>query len=154
MIPTALDFGVDDLNDLDARHAWDEFGGLSIDDAFTKFISHPLCYQEDFMFMGGAAFAYYFPVIDRYLREFRASDEPNDDDDSYAAVIAGGFCSQLLQRDLKPLSPILEQICELVAFVRNHTDYLASCPRERLNIASTWQVLEAQITQLRNEKTW
>ena len=30
---------------------------------------HPEIYQEDFMFMGGKAFAYYYSVIDSYLRE-------------------------------------------------------------------------------------
>lgn len=27
-----------------------------------------MCYQEDFMFMGGKAFAFYFPVVEKYLR--------------------------------------------------------------------------------------
>lgn len=46
---------------------------MSVDEAYKKFIGHPLSYQEDFTLMGGQAFAFYFPVIDQYLRELRAA---------------------------------------------------------------------------------
>ncbi len=55
--------------DLDAQCAWRNFGGLTIEEAKVKFCEHPEIHQEDFMFMGGKAFAYYYPVIDSYLRE-------------------------------------------------------------------------------------
>ena len=53
--------------DLDAQVAWENFGGLSLSEAFQKFQENPEIHQEDFMFMGGKAFAYYFPVLERYL---------------------------------------------------------------------------------------
>ncbi|MEM7232007.1 MAG: hypothetical protein AAF517_07535, partial [Planctomycetota bacterium] len=66
-LPTQADFDPWD-GDLDAGHAWKEFGGLSVDEALAKFLENPGYHQESFMFMGGVAFAFYFPVVDRYLR--------------------------------------------------------------------------------------
>ena len=57
---------------LDAQCAWRNFGGLDLDSAYRKFCENPSYYQEDFMFMGPAAFTFYFPVVDRYLREIRS----------------------------------------------------------------------------------
>lgn len=54
--------------DLDAQCAWKHFGGRTLDHAYGVFSSNPLRHQEDFMWMGGVAFEYYFPVVDRYLR--------------------------------------------------------------------------------------
>ena len=65
--------------DLDARWAWDQFGGLSIDQAYGKFIKNPEIHQEDFMFMGPKAFLYYFPVIERYITNVQL-DDPDDDE--------------------------------------------------------------------------
>lgn len=63
---------------LDAQCAWKNFGGLSVDDAYTKFCENPSCYQEDFMFMGWKAFVYYLPVIERFLKETEPEDEYDD----------------------------------------------------------------------------
>jgi len=63
---------------LDAQCAWKDLGGLSVDDAYTKFCDNPNCYQEDFMFMGWKAFIYYLPVIERFLKEVEPEDEYDD----------------------------------------------------------------------------
>ena len=55
--------------DLDAQYAWKNFGELTLKQAYDLFLTNPIHYQEDFMFMGGTAFDYYFPVIDRYIRQ-------------------------------------------------------------------------------------
>ena len=82
-IPTERDF-LEDHGCLDARCAWENFGGLSLDEAFKKFCENPLSYGEDFMFMGEFAFAYYFPVLDRYVREaIRDFDEERLEDLMY-----------------------------------------------------------------------
>ena len=54
---------------LDAQWAWMNFGGLTLDEAHAKFKEWPESYQEDFMFMGGKAFAFYYPVIEQFLRQ-------------------------------------------------------------------------------------
>ncbi len=68
LLPTVTDFDPY-RGDLDAKCAWKNFGGLSLDQATEKFEESPETYQEDFMFMGAKAFAFYYPVIDRFLRK-------------------------------------------------------------------------------------
>ncbi|MBL8820867.1 MAG: hypothetical protein JNL96_20010 [Planctomycetaceae bacterium] len=68
-LPTEADFDPYG-GDLDAQCAWRNFGGLTLDEATNKFRERPEIYQEDFMFMGGKAFAFYFPVVEAYLRNF------------------------------------------------------------------------------------
>ena len=36
---------------LDELRAWENFGGLSLDEAYDKLCENPLYYQEDFMWM-------------------------------------------------------------------------------------------------------
>jgi len=93
-LPTKSDFDPSD-GDLDAQWAWDQFGGLDIDEAYKKFCGRPEIHQEDFMFMGPEAFIYYFPVIERYLKEVVIDD---DYDDDYEVWIIG--CALLSQLKL------------------------------------------------------
>jgi hypothetical protein len=65
LLPTERDFDPWHGN-LDAQCAWRHFGGLTLDQAHARFRENPLGYQEDFMFMGPVAFAFYFPVIEDY----------------------------------------------------------------------------------------
>ncbi len=57
---------------LDELRAWENFGGLSLDEAHDKLCENPLYYQEDFMWMGIQAFAFYFPAVDRFVRDWLA----------------------------------------------------------------------------------
>lgn len=80
-LPTEKDFDPFEGN-LDAQWAWKHFGGLSLEEAFNKFQENPLCYEEDFLFMGHKAFVFYFPVLDRYLREMREKPRVKRDSSS------------------------------------------------------------------------
>jgi hypothetical protein len=40
---------------------------LSLPQAYAWFCENPLRYEEDFLFMGGNAFAFLFPVSPRFL---------------------------------------------------------------------------------------
>jgi len=133
------------VGNLDAQSAWREFGGLSIDQAYSKFIENPLHYQERFMFMGGRAFVYYFPVLDRYLRDFRprGGDFPMPDSD--AACIAGSFTMHLLSPVAPAVIGILDKISSLTAYVREHIQRLAEDPDEQERIDSYWQIVQTQI---------
>src|SRR5262245_51618579 len=84
MLPQKQDFVVS-ANDLDGRCAWENFGGLTLEEANKKFRENPLIYQEDFMFMGGKAFAFYFPVIESFLRETPAG---LDSEETQAWILA------------------------------------------------------------------
>jgi hypothetical protein len=119
---------------------------LSCDEAYLRFIEDPLRYQEDFMFMGGGAFLYYFPVLERYLRAYRVGVGPGDENESCAAVIAGGVSVQLLAAGTSgALDPLIERIRGLAEEVRAHADLLAADLEERGRIDSCWQILQIQL---------
>jgi hypothetical protein len=95
--------------DLDARHAWKSFGGLSLAQAHELF--H---YQEDFMFMGPKTFAYYFPVIDRYLREVHGEDSG---DDCCAWILGNAIAKQLEEAPDLAIQAIAEEAVDLASHV-------------------------------------
>lgn len=67
-LPTEADFSPND-GGLISQEAWKNFGGLSLDAAYERFCDRPYLYSQDFEFMGERAFAYYYDVLDRYVRE-------------------------------------------------------------------------------------
>ncbi|MBL9142869.1 MAG: hypothetical protein JNM99_04225 [Verrucomicrobiaceae bacterium] len=124
--------------DLDAQSAWRSFGGLSIADALARFRENPIHYQEDFMFMGGRAFVFYFPVLDAFLREFRLTEH---EDDSQAAIIGSGIAAQFRWPTASHLVPIRPAIRSLADYVCSHTEQLAADPEEQRRIARDWQAV-------------
>ena len=122
-LPTIEDFTYtpNGVHDLDGFHAWKEFGGLTIDDAYKKFCQVPDNYQEDFMFMGDAAFIFYFPVIDKYIREEEAEyanifDGKKCPFDGETHILA--HCIGIHVSDLNPaVRPLYERIVNLCQFV-------------------------------------
>jgi hypothetical protein len=106
-LPTARDFDPY-RGDLDAKWAWDNFGGLSIERAYEVFIERPEIYQEDFMFMGGRAFEYYFPVIDRYLREVKVDRDTLGDCEAW--ILGAVIVAQIDSKGAKRTKRFLEEI--------------------------------------------
>ena len=96
-LPNQKDFYQSELN-LDGHRAWKNFGGLTVDQAYEKFCENPNYYQEDFMFMGGPAFTFYFPIIDRYIREkeFRIAFSGE------TRILCEGFRIRIQERSRKP----------------------------------------------------
>jgi hypothetical protein len=136
-LPTEQDF--DPFGgDLDAQHAWRSFGGLSIAEAVTLLRQNPIHYQEDFMFMGGRAFVFYFPVLDTFLREFRLTEH---EDDSQAAIIGSCVAAQFGWPTASHLAPIHSAIRSLADYVCSHTDLLAAEADEQRRIARDWQAV-------------
>jgi len=121
---------------LDEQHAWRNFGGLSITGALTLFRENPIHYQEDFMFMGGRAFVFYFPVLDAFLREFRLTEH---DDDSQAAIIGSCVAAQIRWPTASYMAHIHPAIRSLADYVCSHAEQLASDPEEQRRIARDWQ---------------
>jgi len=99
-------------DDLDGFHAWKQFGGLTVAEAYTKFLERPDLYQEDFMMMGSRAFLFYFPVIDRYIREV---EDPVNRWDEEAWIIACGITNHF-EEEARTLSPIRARVEELCNF--------------------------------------
>ena len=134
-LPTEQDFDPYG-GDLDARSACRNFGGRSIADALERFRGNPLYSQEDFMFMGARAFAFYFPVLEAFLQEFRVSDAGNE---SMAALLGWSIAKQLQSSSAADLAPIHPAIRALADYVCSHTELLGSAPAEQQRIAENWQ---------------
>jgi hypothetical protein len=127
---------------LDAIDAWQNFGGLSRTAAYERFCESPGRYQEDFMFMGGVAFAYYYPVLERYV--LKSSVENNDEADVEAMLILP-YCIEL-QFDAKTAPSVQHlrlRLLELAAHVRNNLGQYSRDLDEQKRIDEAWQRLES-----------
>jgi hypothetical protein len=123
-LPTITDFTI--MNppeqDLDGFAAWKNFGGLSLEEAYIRLCENPEARQEDFMWMGDAAFIYYFPVIDRYIREV----ESKASFDNIAWIVA--HCIDMHVSETQPEARrIYRNLEDLAAFVLGG---LAGVPRD------------------------
>ena len=127
---------------LDAQWAWKNFGGLTIEAAHLKFRENPLNYQEDFMFMGGKAFVYYYPVIDSYLRD---TPEDNDGDDRESWILAHCIKAQFDVDTLADVRRLAPRVLELADFVRTHIQRFGSALNEQNHIATAWDELVRHI---------
>lgn len=113
-LPTVEDFvcTAKPEDDLDGFCAWKNFGGLTVEEAYEKFCQCSETYQEDFMFMGDAAFVFYFPVIDRYIRE----EESGYEFDCETHIL--GQCIDAHVSGKNPLvRPLYDHIVKLCYFV-------------------------------------
>ena len=129
---------------LDGFHAWKEFGGLDLAEAYTKFCSHPGYYQEDLMFMGARAFLFYFPVIDRYIREIECPANRFDDE---AWILACGLRIQF-EKDARTLAPIRDRAEQLCDFVSHGLSQLpeGATFRPIQEITDAWAEAKAAVT--------
>ena len=123
--------------DLDAREAWKNFGGLGVPEAYEKFLSAPEIHQEDFMFMGARAFAYYFPVIDRYLRTVTFG--PRDLGDCEAAILGTAVAAQFEWKGAIISADLRAEIESLRSFVVENFTRYATVEAERRHILHEWQ---------------
>ncbi|MBG88459.1 MAG: hypothetical protein CMO80_16375 [Verrucomicrobiales bacterium] len=137
-LPKERDFDPHD-GDLDAQCAWKNFGGLDLNQAYAKFVEAPEAYQEDFMFMGPRALVFYFPVIDRYLREVRSEDEF---DGCQAQILGCAMASQLEEYVDEFSKSFLRAIGELAGYVRGHIDQYHPSAKERREIDQKWQEVQ------------
>ena len=114
-LPNQIDFYQSEL-DPDGRRSWKNFGGLTVDQAYEKFCERPDIYQEDFMFMSGPAFTFYFPVIDRYIREKESLIAFSGE----TRILCEGFRIRTQERFVKPArftSEINKQVIALCTFI-------------------------------------
>jgi hypothetical protein len=126
--------------DLDALTAWTNFGGLSRNAAYEKFCQLPSSYQEDFMFMGVAAFVYYFPVVERYILESRIENGA-----SVEAMWILAHCIKA-QYEAKGVDYALRtQILELASHVLGNLAQYSVDIDEQGSIAGAWRELDARL---------
>jgi len=137
-LPKRSDFFVSE-DDLDGRTAWEHFGQLNLPQAYERFCEHPMHYQEDFMFMGGKAFAFYFPVIERYLFEC----SPTDEDDCEAWIIAEGIKIQLNSPTAEAVRPLRDRLLSLADHVLSKLDQLTAT--EQARVQDAWAELKSAL---------
>ena len=124
---------------LDALCAWDHFGGSTLQQAYRIFLTNPLSYQEDFMFMGRRAFEYYFPVVDHYLRE--VSGERSE----AAAILGYGIALQFDGKAAALAATVVSEIEALSIFVQADPARCALEPQECRRFAKAWQKVDEKI---------
>lgn len=142
-LPRERDFDPYNGN-LDCQHALKIFGGMTLDQAYTEFCDRPEIYQEDFMFMGPKAFAYYFPVVDRYLREVTSND-PHDDCET--VILAQAIKGQLDHDAVCRSITILAEIRSLIDFVLMELARYSGSKKIRKQIRNTWTELADTLTK-------
>ena len=145
-LPTERDF--DPWNgDLDAQCAWKHFGGLSLEEAHARFAENPLNYQEDFMFMGGKAFAFYFPVVENHLRNVPDAD---NFDDHEAWILAHCIRNQFEGDNLAHVRHLAQRVMDLGGFVRGNIRRFGSDEGERQRVADAWTELVDHVQAIAN----
>ncbi len=115
-LPSKYDFARFDCG-LDAQFAWRNFGGLMLEEAKARFRESPEYHQEDFMWMGGKAFAFYFPVIDEYLR---SAPDIVDDDEHEVWILAHCIQTQFTGDNVQHVLQLTPRVIELANFVRGN----------------------------------
>lgn len=111
-----------------------------MEEAYSRFIEVPESYQEHFMWMGSAAFAYYFPVIDQYLREGNW-DDPLDY--CCAWILGRGVSSQFHWKDgRKPPPHVVQAIADLSAFVQANIGRFSADTDEQERIKGSWREVD------------
>ena len=124
---------------LDEESAWENFGDLTIDDAYLKFCENPINYQEDFMFMGWQAFKFYFPVIETYIQKATL-----DEDDSEFWILGCGIENQIEKQKLD--KNFYQKIHNLAKFTIEKTMTSTLPEKEKKKINKVWSLIKKKTT--------
>ena len=134
--------------DLDAQCAWSHFGGLTLEEAHLRFSECSENYQEDFMFMGSRAFAFYFPVIDRYLRE-AIELTPDDRGDRQSWILPQCIQHQFDQKNLHCVRTRHAEAMDLCNFMLGNIESFANDWDPPSEISARWRSLRNHLLTLR-----
>ena len=142
-LPTERDFDPHGCG-LDEQCAWRNFGGLTLDDAYSKFESVPEIYSEDFMFMGSKAFVFYYPVIDRFLRNSIAvrDEERGDRQSWYLPQCIRIQFEPASRTDVIELKPSVLALCE---FMLDNMEHFADDWTPPSEIEKQWRGLQHHV---------
>lgn len=145
-LPTERDF-LEHHACLDAQAAWSNFGGLTLDEAYAKFCDGPEIYLEDFMFMGEGAFGYYFPVLDRFVREASLSCTSGSHDEFW--IISHAIAQHVLNGGSKLPDGVVTQVAELCTFVIEHLMQVdfdkLDCSWSKIATLRAWKNLQSLV---------
>jgi hypothetical protein len=142
-LPTQQDFDPYG-EDLDAQWAWKNFGGLTVDQAKAKFTQRPEIYYEDFMSMGGKAFAYYYPVIDSFVREVPLLPL-KDRNEHEVWIVAQCIENQCRGCNDPYIRHLNRDVLDLCRFVRENMLLFGTDPYVLNKIDQQWTALEQHL---------
>ena len=95
------------------------------------------------MWMGAPAFAYYFPVLDEYLRRVPECAEPEDD--AHAGIIGYGLRFQFEQKKTDALRPLEPSVLALAEYVMGNLRRFGRDEEARQRVAAEWEALIARL---------
>ncbi len=152
-LPSKSDFNPWGPNALDAERAWRNFGGLTLKQAHAKFRERHYTYQEDFMFMGPKAFAFYFPVIEDFLHD--VPDQSDNGDDYSSWILAHCINNQFgpHKEKVPHVIHLADRVIALSHFVRNNIQRFSKDDAERAKITDAWQELCDHVELIKQSKT-
>lgn len=134
--------------DLDAQCAWRNFGELSLKQAYDLFLTNPGRYQEDFMFMGGTAFDYYFPVLDRYIREVAGTEEGEDCE---VAILGSAVAAQFDWNGAHPRPSLVSEIEQLSDYVLSHLEQYSPEAKDQRRIHREWNLVIEKVAEYKSK---
>ncbi|MEM7560221.1 MAG: hypothetical protein AAF394_13970 [Planctomycetota bacterium] len=111
-----------------------------------KFREHPDYYREQFMAMGGKAFAYYFPVIDSYIRETELLRE-GVRDDRETSIIPRELKRQFSGWNEPYVRHLRKDVQQLSEFVRSNLVLFTDSQGEQKEIDEQWEALEVHLAK-------
>ncbi len=124
----------------DIKWAWKNFNGKTLEEACEMMASEPDVYSEDFMWMGGPAFKFYFPAFDRYLRSLPVAMEFANTSGCYI-----GACIQTHFDRHQDMSGVHDQIISLCDYVCAHPTHFDEDLEEQQEITARWADLRQQV---------
>lgn len=101
---------------LDAKAAYEQFNGTTLDEAFDMISDDAINRQEDLMFVPSLCFRYYLPAYLAYLR----SDTAKGDSDGASCLF--GLIDHRID-DLSGDDLLLRKVVEVVAFLGQHQEW-------------------------------
>ena len=153
LLPGERDFDPHE-GDLDAQSAWRNFGGLTLAEAYQKFSENPGTYTEDFMCMGGKAFVYYFPVLERYLLVTPVWGEENGSEWCQILGLGAAIQCQFTVESYPELLQLAPRVLALIEEIRESFDASAasghpyySDPEVQQHVIQEWDELEEHLQQ-------
>ena len=141
LLPTEVDFDPT-ARDPDARWAWVNLGGLTIEQAARKLQERSDIFPEAFMCMSGKAFVYYFPAIESHLHTVPADDEEGDD---YGAWMLASAVQNQFQNDIdRHVLHLAPKVIALSQYVQSNINRFGY-DDDRSRILDAWVELENHI---------
>lgn len=137
-MPTESDINVHDS--LDERVARDHFLGKTVEEAEALFRENSAYYQEDLMWMGPRAFAYYLQSVVNYLKSEHAAEDDHFIDSLHSLV--------MFRSDEEEFSLAVKPLRELVDYVINNYEKFAVDHEIYGDVLAKYQKLQASLERM------